>query len=299
MAKARIRQYVKNIPIRTFLANQEKYIVPKTQRNLCWKEESKANFITSILEDFPIAGFLIREVDDTYEIHDGRQRLNAISSFYNNEFSVNFKESYSRKVFYSELTRAEKTQIDSFALSFTYFQGDLEQAKQIFQNFNKGVKLTKAEIRNSDYGALSDFIRFLSSTHLIKDKIKNPKNRMSLNETILKILILVEGNFKFNDKSINKFISLHNTHVSDNFKLSSYKLLGKISDTLGTTMVNNDTALILACILLNREVLILEDLYKAELILMSNAQYLKIRGKKTKTLKDYTYLAEKISEYLK
>lgn len=63
------------------------------QRKLVWTIEEKEAFIDSILKEYPVPLILFAEEKDgeesIFEIIDGMQRLNAIVSFVENEFSVN------------------------------------------------------------------------------------------------------------------------------------------------------------------------------------------------------------------
>ncbi|HCR1837819.1 TPA: DUF262 domain-containing protein, partial [Enterobacter kobei] len=65
------------------------------QRKLVWLMEEKEKFINSLLHNYPIPMVLTSRFIDTenngYEILDGLQRLNAITSFIENEFSVSGK----------------------------------------------------------------------------------------------------------------------------------------------------------------------------------------------------------------
>ena len=62
------------------------------QRKLIWTLEEKQSFIDSIINGYPVPIILLAEpagkIDGTLEIIDGMQRLNAITSFINNEFLV-------------------------------------------------------------------------------------------------------------------------------------------------------------------------------------------------------------------
>ncbi len=71
----------------------KKYVVNRRyQRKLIWTIEEKQNFIDSIINGYPIPIVLLADQkgvgDGVYEIIDGMQRLDAITSFISNEFSV-------------------------------------------------------------------------------------------------------------------------------------------------------------------------------------------------------------------
>lgn len=73
---------------------KEKLLVNRRyQRKLVWTLEEKENFIDSISLNYPVPLFLIAEIsykgDTILEIIDGMQRINAITSFIEGEFSHN------------------------------------------------------------------------------------------------------------------------------------------------------------------------------------------------------------------
>ena len=61
------------------------------QRKLVWTIEEKRSFIDSIIKEFPIPLILLAEKEEKYEIIDGMQRLDAITSFINGAFDVEGK----------------------------------------------------------------------------------------------------------------------------------------------------------------------------------------------------------------
>ena len=64
----------------------------KYQRKLVWTLQEKQNLIDSLIKDYPIPLILFADASEAgdiiYEIMDGMQRLNAIFSFIENQFSV-------------------------------------------------------------------------------------------------------------------------------------------------------------------------------------------------------------------
>lgn len=75
-----------------YLAN--KYIVNRRyQRKLVWTQEEKKAFVDSLLNQYSVPLFLLAQNTDaegsiSFEIIDGMQRLNAIVSFIENEYSI-------------------------------------------------------------------------------------------------------------------------------------------------------------------------------------------------------------------
>ncbi|UWR15955.1 DUF262 domain-containing protein [Sulfitobacter sp. M368] len=71
----------------------ERYIVNRRyQRKLIWTLEEKQSFIDSLAKGLPVPIILLAEPKDakagTYELIDGMQRLNAVTSFINNEYAI-------------------------------------------------------------------------------------------------------------------------------------------------------------------------------------------------------------------
>ncbi|MGC4077490.1 MAG: DUF262 domain-containing protein [Rubrivivax sp.] len=86
---------VRGEPVERIYGNYEdrRYVVNRRyQRKLIWTLEEKQNFIDSLIEGFPIPIILLAESakkdDNTLEIIDGMQRLDAIVSFISNKYSV-------------------------------------------------------------------------------------------------------------------------------------------------------------------------------------------------------------------
>lgn len=88
---------IKGIPILSIYSQyiEGKYIINRRyQRKLVWSVEEKKKFIDSLLNEFPIpliiaANYVKSDNEKAFEILDGMQRLNAITSFIEGEFSIN------------------------------------------------------------------------------------------------------------------------------------------------------------------------------------------------------------------
>lgn len=75
---------------------QGRYLVNRRyQRKLVWAVEEKAKLIDSVIQRLPIPLILLAETHEDglsrFEVIDGLQRLNAIFSFIQNEYSVSGK----------------------------------------------------------------------------------------------------------------------------------------------------------------------------------------------------------------
>lgn len=75
---------------------QNRYVVNRRyQRKLVWTLEEKIAFIDSIHKQYSVPLFLLAQTgtagEQKFEIIDGMQRLNAVVSFIENEFPIEFK----------------------------------------------------------------------------------------------------------------------------------------------------------------------------------------------------------------
>jgi uncharacterized protein with ParB-like and HNH nuclease domain len=78
--------------IYSYYINEKLVVNRKYQRKLVWNVEEKQKFLDSILKNYPVPLFLLAVVDyadkERYEIIDGMQRLDAITSFMEQEFGI-------------------------------------------------------------------------------------------------------------------------------------------------------------------------------------------------------------------
>lgn len=162
-----------------------KYIVNRRyQRKLVWTQEEKVAFIDSVYKQYSVPLFLLAERDDgSYEIIDGMQRLNAVISFIENEFGINYENeicyfdldslasSKERKDMdivkqrEPKLPRQACIEIANYQMPFTYISADESDVEEIFRRINSfGRQLSGQEIRQAGaLGAFPDLVRKFSS----------------------------------------------------------------------------------------------------------------------------------------
>lgn len=79
--------------IYNFYRNQILFVNRRYQRKLIWTLDEKQGFIDSLIQGFPVPLILLAEAtiagENSFEIIDGMQRLNAICSFVEGEFPYN------------------------------------------------------------------------------------------------------------------------------------------------------------------------------------------------------------------
>lgn len=171
------------------------------QRKLVWSIDEKASFIDSLLKEYPVPLFLfaerIKDGEPIFEIVDGMQRLNAIFSFIENEYSVND--------YYFDLESTAETKllkdtgiikqkepildrkicadkIASYVLPISSYRStDEETIDEIFRRINaNGKHLSKQEIRQA--GSVSFFAELVRK---ISSEIRGDAslgNRIDLND---------------------------------------------------------------------------------------------------------------------
>lgn len=158
----------------------------KYQRKLVWTLEEKQKFIDTILHNYPVPIFVLAkyklEDEDNYrkEIIDGLQRLNAIFSFIQNEFPVEWKDG---KFYYfnvSALAGSEQMLMDgalvqkedklditvcrkflNYQLPISTTEASDTEIEDIFIRINStGRKLSAQDLRQAGaVGMFSDLVR--------------------------------------------------------------------------------------------------------------------------------------------
>ncbi|MGG2484068.1 MULTISPECIES: GmrSD restriction endonuclease domain-containing protein [Brevibacillus] len=169
--------------------NKSLLVNRKYQRKLVWTKEEKESLIDSVLSQYPIPLILLAEKginqigETTYEIIDGMQRLNALFSFIENQFSVNgsffdvsqhptantlAKEGVFTPVHGDEIKRLNQKQCAAFLeyqLPISTFQGTEREVIEVFGRINSnGKHLSPQEVRQAGTTTVfSELVRELSS----------------------------------------------------------------------------------------------------------------------------------------
>lgn len=156
--------------------NAGKFVVNRRyQRKLVWDIEDKSSLIDTILKGFPIPLFLLARGkyggSDCLEIIDGMQRLNAIFSFVNQEFSyegkyfdlktmVESQDQLDQKLLEQKTPVMERdrcVQIATYTIAISEFASSKEEfIDEVFRRINSNGKfLSPQEVRSA--GAVSAF----------------------------------------------------------------------------------------------------------------------------------------------
>ncbi|GAB4084010.1 hypothetical protein GCM10028784_06400 [Myceligenerans cantabricum] len=154
-------------------------ISPAYQRRLRWPNKKKSLLIESFLLNIPVPPIFLFERDyNEYEVIDGRQRLDAISSFLNNEFSLSGLEYWTElnrkrfldlpQVLKKGLLRRSLPAVVLLAETNNTTSGELDVRRVLFDRLNTGgIRLNPQELRNALYpGRLNDLLVELARTDL-------------------------------------------------------------------------------------------------------------------------------------
>lgn len=142
---------------------------PPYQRLSVWSPEKKAFFIDSILKNLPIPPVFLRQKIDvdtgktSYEVIDGKQRINSITEFINDAFATAdesddpFHDEELAGKFFSELEGEKlgqyKKQFWKYPIPVEYIDSeDPIVIDRIFDRLNRnGEPLSGQELRHSNY----------------------------------------------------------------------------------------------------------------------------------------------------
>lgn len=97
------------------------------QRELVWELEDKVALIDSVFKNIDIGKFCLIHLDykpnsPSYEILDGKQRLNALKEFYESRFQYKGK-------FYHELSKRDRNKFENFSISWGETRNLTEEQK--------------------------------------------------------------------------------------------------------------------------------------------------------------------------
>lgn len=179
------------------------------RRGEVWTKEKRQLLIDSILNDYDIPKLYFHALTDKsrerrkydYSIIDGRQRLEAIWTFADDEFSLAPDFSYlddanveAAGMTYSELSSAYpklKIRFDSFSLPIVCVEtDDLDLIEDMFSRLNEAVPLNAAEKRNAMGGPMAECIRQVSLHHFFSDRVSFTDRRYQHREVAARLLFL-------------------------------------------------------------------------------------------------------------
>lgn len=197
-----------------------------------WKKEQKQLLIDSILNGFDIPKFYFQFMPPehngeffNYAIIDGKQRLEAILGFVNNEFPLASSFSFlDKEVDENAFKLAGKyfNEIEEFAPAVVarFWQYELnivfmdttepDTINEMFIRLNSGVAVNTAEKRNATGGRLSYEIQELCQNSVFfSEKININNKRFVHHDLLLKFLMIEMNEWTLTKDHVDKFVSNH------------------------------------------------------------------------------------------
>lgn len=187
--------------IYSFYTNNKLLVNRRYQRKLVWTIDEKSSFIDSIIKGYPVPLFLLAEdnkgTTSIFEIIDGMQRLDAIASFIEGQYTVDGKYfdldamAESKLLFDSGKLKQKQPKLErsicsaniaSYVLPLSIYKKENdEQIDEIFRRINaNGKHLSRQEIRQA--GSTSKFAELV---RVVASQIRGDvsfENRLLLNE---------------------------------------------------------------------------------------------------------------------
>ena len=210
-----------------------------SQRSYVWEHNRKSNLIHSLIEGYPVPPLYARRVDGkVYDFLDGKQRINAVCGFMNNEYSLigiadveledgSFMDINGMK--FDDLPEELQDRIKDYTFVIQYFDDITdEQVRVLFCKLNNGKPLSAKE-KNIAYCV--DIMTVANiAEHEVFQKILTAKGLESRKNIpmVMKIHMMVNDfieNASFESKDFNEVIQ--DTKLTDEQKEMILRVLDK------------------------------------------------------------------------
>lgn len=241
---------------------------PYQRHGRLWSESDKAYLIDSIINSFDVPKLYMADFTwgDSplnhsklpYAIIDGKQRLEAIFDFFDNNIILNDDFVYLKNrplklggLAYQDLQKnypdiAEE--FDNSSLSIMSVVSDREEfINDLFVRLNRSKPLTGAEIRNAMSGPAVEIIRQIAKHEIFKVNIRFSVQRMTDQDTAAKILM-----FEYHDKlletkrrNLDEFVKSSAKEKKDRLELAGRHVFETLDD-MATIFLPKDRLLSLA-----------------------------------------------------
>jgi hypothetical protein len=170
-------------------------IQPEYQRRRVWDIKRKSQFIESLLMNVPIPPIFLLEWEyGRYEVMDGQQRLDAVISFYSNEYKLTGMKYWTELngLSYNQFLPLVRRALDRRRISATTIMTEsvvddddkLDLRRLVFERLNTGgMKLNSQEIRNCIYsGKFNNIIVYLSGNEIFTKAWNIPSHSDNISE---------------------------------------------------------------------------------------------------------------------
>ncbi len=197
---------------------------PDYQREYVMDEKQASKLVESVLMGIPIPTvYLCEEIDGTFSIIDGQQRMTSFVRFLKNEFSLKGLEELSElnKKFFLDLDKSMQRNIKAATLNSIILTKESSELKyEIFARLNQGsIKLKPQELRNCVYrGTFNNMLEDIAKNNKTLETLFIEGNkRKTYQENILRFFAL--RNFNSYSSSMGKTMNLYMVeHLNDDEK---------------------------------------------------------------------------------
>ncbi len=232
----RVRTEKQDVPVETLVSwvNRGKLnLQPDFQRNFVWDTGKASRLVESLLLAIPIPVIYVsEELNRTYSVVDGQQRLTSICSYVNNAFPNGQKFRLSGLQVLTDLNRKAfgdlpvelQEEILNFTLRIIIIQKDSDPDVkfEVFERLNLGAeKLNDQEVRNCVYrGNYNELLRSLAQNEYLLRILqsKEPHTRMVDRQLILRFFAMWRNtpqNYKGPTKRFLNTEMERHRHLSD------------------------------------------------------------------------------------
>lgn len=212
------------------MINEIDFQPPYQRYGNIWPEDKKQLLLDSILNGYDLPKFYfhyitndnngLNESGKSYAIIDGKQRLQTIKEFINNELKLNNEFVYEKNpnfeiagLSYQEIASEfpdVKYDFDSFELDIVYVITDeLERIEELFYRLNEGKPLNTAEKRNRIVGYLNKQIKnIIENNEFFTNRFNYTNKRLQYADTCLKLIVTEYNNHlvSFTQKNLDEFV---------------------------------------------------------------------------------------------
>lgn len=225
---------------------------PYQRKGRLWSLNDRAYLIDSIINDYDIpkiylADFTFVNTDlnsksKPYAVIDGRQRLESIFGFFENEFPLNENFSFFPNptltlggLYYADLLKNYPkiaSRFEEFNLHvMSVMTNDEGKINDLFVRLNTSKPLTGAEIRNAMTGKVPETIREISQHEFFADRIRFTTKRAQDKNAAAKVLLL-EFRGKFVDTKkihLDRFVDEGRLSENDNIDRARARVIRELN----------------------------------------------------------------------
>lgn len=208
------------------------------QRSRMWSDEKKQLLLDSMINGFPIGTFILKKkTDNSYEVLDGQQRIDAIFCFINGPLLTSSKtRRFPEKSYQDMLADARlSADFDAFDIYHDEIEGDDDQEiATVFLRLQEGVPLNSAEKLNATLGKMRKFVFDISRHPLLERGVKISKFRFA-HRLIAAQIALLELESDFDHVPYPEFPNLRYGELKKMYEANELALPGGLGRrTLGT-----------------------------------------------------------------